>query len=139
MIFRFLDWWSCVRKMMNRTVLSCLVGASMLMASVAQAATLQFGTVNVAGPSSTGASCPLPTNLQTSVPANTTLCTITVQPTGWTGAIGNPTGGADSSKFAVVTNPGGVGSVLQNTVPLTSTGSAAGNGQYEVGSSQVTP
>jgi hypothetical protein len=108
-----------------------------LAAHPAHAATLTYGTLNVTGPNSTSASCPLPASLATPVAANTTICTIAVLPAGWQGTITNPAGGADSAKFAVVA-VGGT-SVLQNTVQLTNTGSAAGNGQYVIGSSSVTP
>jgi hypothetical protein len=101
------------------------------------ATTLTYGTLNVTGPNSTSASCPLPAGLQTPVAANTTICTIAVLPAGWQGTITNPSGGADSSKFAVVAVGGS--SVLQNTVQLTNTGSAAGNGQYVIGTSTVAP
>lgn len=102
----------------------------------ARAATLTFGTLTVNVPAAS-ATCTLPTNLVAPVAANTTICTITVSPSNWVGVIANPTGGADSAKFAVVAVSGQ--SVLQNVVALTATGSAAGNNVYAIGSSAVTP
>lgn len=107
--------------------------------AMAEAGSLQFGTLTL-NTAATSGSCPFPaTGFNPPVAVGTTLCTITVTPAGWVGAIGNPAGGADSAKFAVVAGPGGVGSVLQNTVALTVTGSAAGNGTYVIGSSTLTP
>lgn len=121
---------------MKRVLVPAAMAVLLGSASLAHATTLNFGSLTL-GIASTGATCtPFPA-LAAPVAANTALCTITVTPSGWTGVVSNPTGGADSSKFAVV----GVGGVptLENTVQLTATGSAAGNNVYAIGSSTVTP
>jgi len=103
----------------------------------ANAATLTYGALTINGPASTSATCSAFPTLTTPVAANTALCPITVLPSGWTGVVGNPSGGADSAKFAVVSVSGVP--TLENTVQLTNTGSAAGNGTYAIGTSTVTP
>lgn len=111
--------------------------SSIALAGAANAATLTYGALTVTGPNATSASCTPFAAMSTPVAANTALCQISVLPAGWTGIVGNPTGGADSDKFTVVSVAGVP--TLENTVALTNTGSAAGTGVYDIGTSQVTP
>ena len=113
-----------------------LATALVLSVGAASAATIQLGTFTAPIPS-TGGVCTFATGLVTPIAPNTTICTLTVQPSGWQGAISNPAGGADSNKFTVTAVGGN--SVVQNVVQLTATGSAAGNNQYDMGSVTTTP
>lgn len=122
---------------MNKFARGTLLVALALVPLSANAATISYGSVTIAGPASTGGSCSAFPALTTPVAANTPLCQITVLPAGWTGVVANPSGGADSADFAVVSVNGVP--TLENVVALTNTGSAAGNGTYAIGASQVTP
>jgi hypothetical protein len=115
-----------------------ILAIAALVSTPALAVTLQVGTLNVTSGASTSLTCPLPANLPAPVAPGTVICTFTVAPVGWQGTISNPVGGADSAKFVVAAL--GANSVLEvGATALTATGSAAGNGQYVIGSVTATP
>jgi hypothetical protein len=105
--------------------------------SPARAATIQLGVLNLTTPS-TGGSCPITQSFAPPVAPGTTICTFSVQPSGWVGTISNPSGGADSGKF-VTTAVGGTSVLQVGASALTATGSAAGNASYQLGSVTTSP